>query len=88
MESRFVYTVILFAGSLYTQGRLICGLASHAESSSTCLVSYFSYNGATALVAKASLSRIHYHIQLNTTEFSPKVMSQSTVFLRVLENPY
>jgi len=36
MERRFVYTVILRAGSLCTQGRLICSLASYVGPSSTC----------------------------------------------------
>jgi len=79
MEGRFVYTVILCARSLCTQGRLICGLASYAGSSSS--VNFF-YHGAVALVARASsVSRVHDHIQLNTVQFSPKIMGQSVVFL-------
>jgi len=41
MEGLFVCTVILYAGLLCTQGRLSCGLASHAGSSSTCSVNFF-----------------------------------------------
>lgn len=88
MERRFVYTVSLCVGWLCTQGRLICGLASHAGSSSTCSDIFF-LPWPTALVTKASsLPRIHDHIQLNTLYFLPKVMGQSIFFLCVLDNPY
>jgi len=77
MQGHFPQKIIFF----YHGATALVAKASSLSYAGLSFSDIFFY-GPTALVAKvSSLSRIHDHFQLNTVQFSPKIMGQSVVFL-------